>query len=211
MGPKSLHQSLISFFFFIFFLFSDFSAKWNIPVLQRNARSAGYTSMPNRPQCIAQVNKSQFPLTIPLIGPNKKYHWMLRYLSFWHWNWLPTFFGYLTLIKIKYSRYNNRRVRTLESDPEITVRRLGKIIQGFFCCSIRSQHSQSHLEMVWRDSFPRGSYSFIENFRSYHFCPVYFVLPRLTEDAVWFNWSREMLHIILNFETSDLKLWSTVS
>ena len=35
-------------------------------------------------------------------------------------------------LKIKYSRYNNRRVRTLESDPEVTVRRLGKIIQGFF-------------------------------------------------------------------------------
>ena len=34
--------------------------------------------------------------------------------------------------------------------------------------------------MVWRDSFPRDSFSFIENFRSYDFCPVYFVLPRLT-------------------------------
>ena len=47
-----------------------------------------------------------------------------------------------------------------------------------FFCSIRSQHSQSRLEMVWRDSFPRGSYTFIENFRRYDFCPVYFVLPR---------------------------------
>ena len=34
--------------------------------------------------------------------------------------------------------------------------------------------------MVWRDSFPRGSYTFTENFRRYDFCPVYFVLPRLT-------------------------------
>ena len=39
------------------------------------------------------------------------------------------FFQLLMLIKIKYGRYNNRRVRTHESDSEVTVRRLGKIIQ----------------------------------------------------------------------------------
>ena len=83
-------------------------------------------------------------------------------------------------IKIKYGRYTNRRIRAHESDSEVTVRRLGKIIQKIFFCSIRSQHSQSRLEMVWRDSFPRGSFTFIENFRSYDFCPVYFVSPRLT-------------------------------
>ena len=33
------------------------------------------------------------------------------------------------LIKIKYGRYNNGCVRTHESDSEVTVRRLGKIIQ----------------------------------------------------------------------------------
>ena len=36
------------------------------------------------------------------------------------------------LINIKYGRYNNRRVRTHESDSEVTVRRLGKIIQRIF-------------------------------------------------------------------------------
>ena len=44
-----------------------------------------------------------------------------------------TFFGYLMLInKIKYGRYTNRRMRTHESDSEVTVRRLGKIIQRIF-------------------------------------------------------------------------------
>ena len=36
------------------------------------------------------------------------------------------------LIKIKYGRYNNCRVRTHERDSEVTVRRLGKIIQRIF-------------------------------------------------------------------------------
>ena len=67
---------------FLYFLFSDISANWNIPLLQRNTRSAGQTSMPNRPQCTAQVNKTQFIFTIPLIGPNKTYRWMLIYFSF---------------------------------------------------------------------------------------------------------------------------------
>ena len=52
--------------------------------------------------------------------------------------------------------------------------------KDFFFWSIRSQHSQSRLEMVWRDSFPMGSFTFIEHFRRYDFCPVYFVLLRLT-------------------------------
>ena len=30
----------------------------------------------------------------------------------------------VSLLQIKYSRYNNRRVRTHESDPEVTVRRM---------------------------------------------------------------------------------------
>ena len=41
-------------------------------------------------------------------------------------------FGYLMLITLKYGRYNNRRVRTHESDSEVTVRRLGKIIQRIY-------------------------------------------------------------------------------
>ena len=97
---------------------------------------------------------------------------VLIYFSFWHPKWLPTFLGYLMLIKIKYGRYNNRLVRTHESDSEVTIRWLGKIIQRIFFCSIRSQHSQSRLEMVCRDSFPRGSYTFIENFCRYDFCPA---------------------------------------
>ena len=36
-------------------------------MLQRNTRSAGQTSMPNRPQCTAQVNKTHFIFTIHLI------------------------------------------------------------------------------------------------------------------------------------------------
>ena len=36
-------------------------------------------------------------------------------------------FGYLMLITIKYGRYNNCRVRTHESDTEVTVRQLGKV------------------------------------------------------------------------------------
>ena len=82
----------------------------------------------------------------------------------------------LMLIKIKYSRYNNRRVRTHESDSEVTVHRLGTIKQRIFFCSIRSRHSQIRLEMVWRESFPKGSC----HFRRYDFCPVYLVSPRLT-------------------------------
>ena len=42
------------------------------------------------------------------------------------------FFDYLMLIKIKYGRFNNHRIRTHESDSEVTVRRLGKIIQRIF-------------------------------------------------------------------------------
>ena len=76
--------------------------------------------------------------------------------------------------------YKSIRAPGKRVSPEVTVRRLGKIIQGFFCCSIRSQYSQGRLEMVWRVSFPRGSYTFIENFRRYDFCSVYFVLPGLT-------------------------------
>ena len=62
--------------YFLYFLFSDISANWNIPVLQRNTRSAGQMSMTNHPQCTAQVNKTQFIFTIHLIGPNKNYRWM---------------------------------------------------------------------------------------------------------------------------------------
>ena len=68
-------------FFKIFFIL-DISANWNMPVLQRNAHSPGETSMLNHPQCIAQVNKTQFLFTIPLIGQNKNYQWMSRYLSY---------------------------------------------------------------------------------------------------------------------------------
>ena len=42
------------------------------------------------------------------------------------------FFGYLMLIKIKYGRHTNRRIRAHESDSEVTVRRLNKIIQRIF-------------------------------------------------------------------------------
>ena len=58
------------------------------------------------------------------------------------------FFGYLMLIKIKYGRYTNHHIRAHESDSEVSVRQLGKIIQRNFFCSIRSQHSQSRLEML---------------------------------------------------------------
>ena len=40
--------------------------------------------------------------------------------------------AWLMLITIKYGRYNNRRVRTHESDSEVTVHRLGKIIQRIY-------------------------------------------------------------------------------
>ena len=40
------------------------------------------------------------------------------------------------LIKIKYGRYINRCVRTHESDFEVTVRRLGKILQRTFLLNL---------------------------------------------------------------------------
>ena len=79
----------------------------------------------------AQVNKTQFIFTIPLISPNKNYNyqWMLR-ISFSLTSEMT--FGYLMLITIKYGRHNNRCVKTHESDSEVTVRRLGKIIQRIY-------------------------------------------------------------------------------
>ena len=41
---------------------------------------------------------------------------------------------------------------------------IGQNNTKYLFCSIRSQHSHKSLEMVWRDSFPSGSFSFIENF-----------------------------------------------
>ena len=78
------------------------------------------------------------------------------------------FFGYLMLIKIKYGRHTNRRIRAHESDSEVTVRRLGKIIQRIFF----AQSGASIRRVAWKwsgetVSFPRGSFTFIENFRSY--------------------------------------------
>ena len=56
------------------------------------------------------------------------------------------------------TRYVQRQVYKLWANIHwrnitITVRRLGKIIQGFFFRSIRSQHSQSRLEMVCMERF----------------------------------------------------------
>ena len=82
----------------------------------------------------------------------------------------PTFFGYLMLIKIKYGRYNKRRVRTHESDSEVTVRRLGKMIQRIFFFLLNQ-------EPAFAESFGNGLErlvpQFLENFRRYDFCPVY--------------------------------------
>ena len=44
--------------------------------------------------------------------------------------------------------------------PKLLFADWAKQYKGFLFCSIRSQRSQSRLEMVWRDSFPRGSYMF---------------------------------------------------
>ena len=56
------------------------------------------------------------------------------------------FFGYLMLIKIKYGRYTNRRIRAHESDSEVTVRRLGKIIQRIFF----AQSGASIRRVAWK-------------------------------------------------------------
>ena len=48
------------------------------------------------------------------------------------------------------------------------VNDLGKC---FFFCLIRCQHSQSHLEMVWRDSFSRFSNNFYRKLLTLRFLP----------------------------------------
>ena len=140
-------------------------------MLQRNARTQrnAQTSMPNRPPMHCTGKQLQDAIYIYDTSDRSKQKLPVDVeISFFLTSKMT--FGYLMLITIKYGQYNNRRVKTHESDYNT---------KDFFC-SIRSQHSHKGLEMVWRDSFPRGSFTFTKNFRHYDFCPVYFVLPRLT-------------------------------
>ena len=79
--------------------------------------------------------------------------------------------------------FHGHRVRTHESDSEVTVRRLGRMMQRI----LSAQSGASIRKAVWKCSretrFPGALATFLENFRCYDFCPVNFVSPRLTAPA----------------------------
>ncbi len=66
-----------------------------------------------------------------------------------------------------------RRVRTHESDSQVTAHRLGRIIQRIFS----AQSGVSIDKAVWKWSgetrCPGALSAVLENFRRYDFCPVY--------------------------------------
>ena len=126
----TLHQSYINHsfnLFFILFIFGYFSHWTGIFPCCRPDEYAEPPSMhcTGKQDTIYIYNTSDRSKQKLLVD-------VLIYFSFWHPKWLPTFLGYLMLIKIKYGRYNNSRVRTHESDSEVTIRWLGKIIQRIF-------------------------------------------------------------------------------
>ena len=157
--PRSLHQSLISFIFFYFWIFrptgifpycKEMHARKEMH--RRVCRTAPMHCTGKQDAIYiydtSDRSKQKLPVDVEI--------------SFFLTSEMT--FGYLMFITMKYGRYNNHRVTTHESDSEVTVRRLGKNnnTKDLFC-SIRSKHSHKGLEMVWRDSFPRGSFTFIEN------------------------------------------------
>ena len=71
----------------------------------------------------------------------------------------------------------NRRVRTHESDSEVTVQPIGQNNTKDFS----AQSGASIRRAVWKWSgetrFPGALSALLENFRHYDFCLVYFVSP----------------------------------
>ena len=105
-----------------------------------------------------QVNKPLF--SIPLISPSENIRVDLEIYFFLTSEMIPRLYSLCTLYCGSLMKIEIKcRVRTHESDSEVTVQNNTKDL----FCSIRSQHSHKGLEMVWRDSFPRGSFTFIEN------------------------------------------------
>ena len=72
------------------------------------------------------------------------------------------------------------QVRTHESDSEVTVTRLGRIVQRI---SLAQSGAIIH-RAVWKwsgeTSFLVAIATILQNFGRYDFCPVYIALPRLT-------------------------------
>ena len=68
---------------------------------KKNARSLGNTSMPNHRQCIAQVYKTLFIFTIPLIGPNENYPVDLEVSFFLKTEMISDFFDSVMLIEME--------------------------------------------------------------------------------------------------------------
>ena len=180
LRPRSLHQSLISFIFFYiyFFIFGYFGQLEYSRAAKKCTHAKKCTDEYAEPPPMHCTGKQDAIYIYDTSDRSKQKLPVDVEISFFLTSKMT--FGYLMLITIKYGRYNNRHIRTHESDSEVTVHRLGTIIQRIFSAQSGSQHSQKGLEMVWRESFPRGSFTFTKNFRHYDFCLVYFVLPRLT-------------------------------
>ena len=93
---------------------------------------------------------------------------------------------------------NNGRVRTHQSTSEAAVRRLGRMIQRFFC-PIRSQHSPSRLEMVWWGSVLRGSFtppcklSWNLSLRRFIFLAPWLTAPGSPRMALSSNWKNRFV------------------
>ena len=81
---------------------------------------------------------------------------------------------------LTYVNYNNRRIRTHESDFEVTVRRLGKIIQRIFFLLNQEPAFAEPLGNGLERLVSQGLLYFDRKLSRYDFCTVYFVLPRLT-------------------------------
>ena len=169
LRPRSLHQSLISFIFYIyFFIFGYFGQLEYSRAAKKCTHAKKCTDEYAEPP--PSTGKQDAIYIYETSDRSKQKLPVDVEISFSLTSKMT--FGYLMLITIKYGRYNSRRVRTHESDSEVTI---GHNNTKDFFCSIRSQHSHKGLEMVWRDSFPRGSFTFTKKLSPQRFLPG---LPR---------------------------------